>query len=97
MSAEKIEHHEDDMNADVEYTMLDDEEYDEIDDLLYRAFIAKDIECLSSDLSEPQRLLFKKIVRRMMEMLLKREKMAFKKGLVEGWDLGKEEQRKDDH
>ena len=97
MSTEKEEFFDDDNVCDEEYSILEDEEYDEIDDLLYRAFIAKDIECLSSDLSEPQRLLFKKIVRRMMEMLLKREKMAFKKGLVEGWTFGKEEQRKDDH
>ena len=92
MSAEKNEFHEDDhMNADVEYTILDDEEYDMIDDLLYGAFIVKDIERLREELNEPQRALLAKILRRTAQMFLKREKMAFKKGLAEGWSLGKEE------
>lgn len=92
MSTEKDEFYEDDkVCGDEKYSIFEDEEYDEIDDLLYRAFIAKDIERLNTDLNEPQRLLLKKIVQSMMEVLLKREKLAFKKGLAEGWALGKEE------
>ncbi len=85
------------MNADVEYTMFDDEEYDMMDDLQYGALIVQDIERLREELNESQRALLAKILRRTAEMFLKREKKAFKKGLVEGWDLGKEEQRKVDH
>ena len=95
MSAKKNEFHEDDhKNADVEYTIFDDEEYDMMDDLLYGAFIVKDIERLREELNEPQRALFAKILRRTAEMFLKREKTAFNKGLIEGWSLWKEEQGK---
>ncbi len=93
MSTKKDEFYEDDhMDAHVEYSILDDEEYDELDDLLYGTFIAKDIERLNADLDAPQRTLFAKILRRTAEMFLKREKAAFKKGLAEGWAWGKEEQ-----
>lgn len=98
MSNEKDEFYEDDhTDTPVEYSILDGEDYDELDDLLYGAFIVEDIQRLNAELDAPQRALMARILRKTAAMFLKREKAAFKKGLAEGWTWGKEERGQGDH
>lgn len=74
----------DDYEDTEDYDAKFDETYDEIDDLLYRAFLMRDVDRLNGELNEEQRLLLKNILGRTEKVIAGRARLAFKRGVAQG-------------